>query len=175
MSLAATGRRIFGLTCLFLILLVSPATANEIVFDQQEIAQLFAVNEAIHSLIRDVTTTQKSLPEFEVEKIQSYSLIGTSLEAIQECLNTVLMVAALLSKMEIPADQIRLLNVLRGELLPNSKAYITAKQKAIVDIARAHVSDDKFALYSGRATNIIEGHTVPLLEKLYQRLVSVQK
>lgn len=174
MNVAATGRRIFRLTCL-LVLLISPATANEVVFDQRDIAQLYAVNVAIQSLIRDVTTTQKSLPEFEVEKIQSYSLIGTSLEAIQERLNTVLMVAVLSSKMEMQSDQIRLLNVLYSELLPNSKAYVTAKQKAIVDIARAYVSDDKFALYSGRATNILEGHTVPLLEKLYQRLVSVQK
>jgi hypothetical protein len=143
MSLAHTGTRIFTLTCLFLSLLVLPATAKVAVFNQQDIARLTEIHGAIQSLMQDVDVTLKSVPSYESGKIQAYAIIELILEAARERLGCILLLVAASAEMEAWNDQARILNVLYGELLPKSKAYVTAKKNAIIRIASAESDHSK--------------------------------
>lgn len=166
----------FAFVSLFMLSVASTANAaNVTVFNQQDIAQLSAVNNAIQSLKQDVTVSLKTLPPHEVEKIQSYAYIEMSLEAIQERLTTVFLLMLTTTQMETWNDQARILNVLYGEVLPKAKIYLMAKQRGIVGIATAHSGDNMFAQYSERAASIVDSQAVPMLDRFYQRLASIHK
>jgi hypothetical protein len=157
------------------VTLAFPTVCRAAVFNQQDIARLSEINNAIQSLKQDITTTLKSLPSYEVERIQAYSFIEVSLEAAQERLNSIMMMVMISTVMESSSDQLRILNALYGELLPQSKAYVNAKQDSIMNIASAFPQDNMFVLYTGRAANILGAHALPLLDGLYQTLASIHR
>jgi hypothetical protein len=167
MNSSARRQRVFVLISLFLLMVIFPAKADAVVFNQQDINQLVEVYKTVQSLAQDVSSSLRSLPSYEVGKIQSYAVVELNLEAIRERWNSVFLLVAVSSQLETRADEARVLNLLHGEVLPKAQEYVAAKKNAIVSLGRAQ-SDNQLALYSGRAASIIENQSLPLLDRLYR-------
>jgi hypothetical protein len=173
MDSGVRGKRVFAVIFLFLIVLIFPPRANAVVFNQQDIDRLAEVASAIQSLAQDITRSLKNFTPYEVGKTKMYAIIEADLEATRERWDSVLLLVIVVSQMETWSDEAKILNLLYEEVLPKAKVYVTAKKNAIVRIGGA--SDNQLALYSGRAASILENQALPLLDRLYQRIMSIRK
>ncbi len=150
-----------------LALAVSPARAA--VLDENAASRLAALNEAIKSFEDDVSSALHDLPSNEAEQIESYAYVELNLEAAHERLNTVFMLAAVSVYVESTSDQLLILNLMHGQLLPQSKSLLNEKRNAIASMAAAHPANQVLATYATRAAALLGERAIPLLDELYRR------
>jgi hypothetical protein len=62
-----------------------------------------------------------------------------------------------------------------GQLLPQSKNYLSEKADAIASMAATHPTNRVFAAYSVRARAILGDRAIPLLDELYRRIGDLQR
>jgi hypothetical protein len=175
MDCGAISKRVFLCALLSITFLAHAAPTQVTVFNQQDVDRLLQIGNAIQSLKEDVTISLKSLPSHQVERIQSYAFLEVSLEAVQERLNSVLILVGTANVMETWNDQARILNGMYGELLPKTKIYLNAKRTAIINIASGHSADNMYVAYSNRAAGILGDRALPLIDEMYQRIARLRK
>ncbi|HEY6257230.1 MAG TPA: hypothetical protein VIY51_15710 [Xanthobacteraceae bacterium] len=140
------------------------------VLDDNDTARLAGVNEAIQSFEDDVSAALHDLPGNDAEQIESYSYVELNLEAAHERLNTIFMLVAVSAYMESPSDQLLILHVMYGQVLPQSRSYLSEKERAIASMAATHPESRVFAAYSARAKDILRDRAIPLLDELHRRI-----
>ncbi len=143
--------------------------ARAAVLDDNDASRLAGINEAIKSFEDEVSAALHDLPPNDAEQIESYAYVELNLEAAHERLNTIFMLVAVSSYMESLSDQLLILNVMHGQLLPQSRNYLNEKQNAIASMAAAHPSNKVLATYGTRAGAILGDRAIPLLDELYRR------
>jgi hypothetical protein len=153
-------------------LAASPARAA--VLDENDASRLAGISEAIKSFEDDVSSALHDLPSNDAEQIESYAYVELNLEAAHERLNTVFMLVAVAIYVESSSDQFLILNVMYGQLLPQSKNYLREKQNAIASMATAHPTSTVLATYGTRASAVLGDRAIPLLDELYRRIGGVQ-
>jgi hypothetical protein len=161
------GRATLGLLTA-LALAVPPARAA--VFDDNDTARLAGVSEAIQKFEDEVSAALHDLPQGDAEQIEAYSYVELNLEAAHERLNTVFMLVAVSTYMESQSDQLLILHVMYGQLLSQSRNYLSEKDRAIASMAAVHPDNKVFAAYSARASGILRDRAMPLLEELRRRI-----
>jgi hypothetical protein len=164
----------------WLFVLVSafaPATlpARAAVFDDSDTSRLAGINEAIKAFEDDVSSALHDLPPNDAEQIESYAYVELNLEAAHERLNTLFMLVAVSIYMESSSDQFLILNVMYGQLLPQSKNYLREKERAIASMAAAHPANTVLAAYGTRASAVLRDRAIPLLDELYRRIGDLQR
>jgi hypothetical protein len=169
------GDRIAAGAILCLALLLASTPARAAVVDENDTSRLASINEAIQSFEDEVSAALHDLPPNDAEQIESYSYVELNLEAAHERLNTMFMLVAVSVYMEAPSDQLLILNVMYGQILPQSKNYLIEKKNAIASMAAAHPANKVFAAYSARASAILGDRAVPLLDELYRRMSALQR
>ena len=158
-----------------LALLMASAPARAAIVDENDTSRLADINEAIQSFEDDVSAALHDLPPNDAEQIESYSYVELNLEAAHERLNTMFMLIAVSVYMESPPDQLLILNIMHGQILPQSKNYLIEKKNAIASMAAAHPANKVFAAYSARASALLGDRAVPLLDELYRRMGALQR
>jgi hypothetical protein len=156
-----------------LALATSPARAA--VLDESDTSRLAGINEAIKSFEDDVSSALHDLPPNEAEQIESYAYVELNLEAAHERLNTVFMLVAVSTYVESSSDQLLILSVMHGQLLPQSKSYLSEKANAIASMAAAHPANPVFAAYRTRAAALLGDRAIPLLDELYRRIGDLRR
>jgi hypothetical protein len=154
---------------LLIVLALATSPARAAVLDESAASRLAAINEAIKSFEDDVSSALHDLPSNEAEQIESYAYVELNLEAAHERLNTVFMLAAISVYVESPSDQLLILNLMHGQLLPQSKNYLNEKRNAISSMAAAHPANRVLATYGIRAAALLGDRAIPLLDELYRR------
>ncbi len=168
--------RLAATTCAFAIgfaLANGPAPAA--VFDQGDTSRLAGINEAIQAFENDVGSALHNLTSDDAEEIESYAYVELNLEAAHERLNNVFMLVAVSVFMDSTSDQLLVLDVLHGQLLPRSKNYLNEKNDAIASMAAAHPSNAVFADYRSRADALLGGRAIPFLDELYERIAAARR
>jgi hypothetical protein len=160
-----------ALWLLVLVIAVASATspARAAVLDANDTSRLAGAIEAIKSFEDDVSAALHDLPSDDAEQIESYAYVELNLEAAHERLNTIFMLVAVSSYVESSSDQLLILNVMHGQLLPQSRNYLREKQSAIASMAAAHPSNKVLAAYGARASAVLGDRAMPLLDELYRR------
>src|SRR5215470_2055094 len=120
MRLAATA-------CAVAIGVLATFSADAAVFDEHDTSRLASINEAIQSLENDVGSALHNLSSDDAEQIEAYAYVELNLQAAHERLNTVFMLVAVSSYMEAPSDQLLILHVMYGQLLSQSRNYLSEK------------------------------------------------
>jgi hypothetical protein len=162
--------RIAPLRCGLLIAMALAALpARAAVLEDSDASRLADLNETIKSFEDEVSAALHDLSSNDAEQIESYAYVELNLEAAHERLNTLFMLVAVSLYMEAQSDQLLILNVMHGQLLPQSRNYLNEKNNAIASMAAAHPSNKTLAAYSTRANGIFEERALPLLEELYRR------
>jgi hypothetical protein len=156
-----------------LALAVLPARAA--VLDAHDTSRLAAINDAIQSFEDDVGSALHNLPPDAADQIESYAYVELNLEAAHERLNNIFMLMAVSGFMDAESDQLLVLDVMYGQLLPRSKNYLIIKQDAIASMAAAHPDNKVFAAYSTRANALIAEKAIPLLDEIYQRIGALRR
>jgi hypothetical protein len=151
-----------------LTLAVPPSRAA--VFDDNDTARLAGVSEAIQKFEDEVSAALHDLPQGDAEQIEAYSYVELNLEAAHERLNTVFMLVAVSAYMESQSDQLLILHVMYGQLLSQSRNYLSEKDRAIASMAAVHPNNKVFAAYSARASEVLRDRAMPLLEELRRRI-----
>jgi hypothetical protein len=154
---------------LLLALALAPLPARAAAFDENDTSRLVGINEAIKSFEDDVSSALHDLPSNEAEQIESYAYVELNLEAAHERLNTIFMLVAVSLYMESPSDQLLISNVMHGQLLLQSKNFLSEKADAIASMAAAHPANKVFAAYTARASAILRNQAIPLLEELVRK------
>jgi hypothetical protein len=152
-----------------LIVFALTLSARAAVLDENDASRLAAINEAIKSFEDDVNSALHDLPNNEAEKIESYAYVKLNLEAAHERLNTVFMLAAVSVYVESASDRLLILNLMHGQLLPQSKNYLNEKRNAIASMATAHPANQALATYAARGAALLGDRAIPLLDELYRR------
>src|ERR1700691_2283868 len=111
-----------------LVLAALPARAA--VLDEHDTARLAEINEAIQSFENDVGSALHNLPPDAADQIESYAYVEMNLEAAHERLNTIFMLVAVSAFMDTPSDELLVLDVMHGQLLPRSKNFLNVKTDA---------------------------------------------
>jgi hypothetical protein len=157
--------------CLVLLIVLALATSpvRAAVLDDSDASRLAAINEAIKSFEDDVSSALHDLPSNEAEQIESYAYVELNLEAAHERMNTVFMLTAVSVYVESPSDRLLILNLMHGQLLPQSKNYLNEKRNAIASMAAAHPANQVLATYGRRAAALLADRAIPLLDELYRR------
>jgi len=145
------------------------------ILDERDTSRLAGINEAIQSFENDVGSALHNLSSDDAEQIESYAYVELNLEAAHERLNTVFMLVAVSIFMETAADQLLVLDVLHGQILPRSKNYLNEKKDAIASMAAAHPANQVFADYSSRAEALLGGRAIPFLDELYERIEAARR
>jgi hypothetical protein len=60
--------------------------------------------------------------------------------------------------------------VMYGQLLSQSRNYLSEKDRAIASMAAVHPDNKVFAAYSARASEVLRDRAMPLLEELRRRI-----
>jgi hypothetical protein len=154
-------------------LTASPARAA--VLDENDASRLAGISEAIKSFEDDVSSALHDLPSGDAEQIEAYAYVELNLEAAHERLNTVFMLVAVAIYVESSSDQLLILNVMYGQLLPQSKNYLREKRDAIASMAAAHPTNTVLATYGTRASAVLGDRAIPLLDELYRRIGGLQR
>src|SRR5260370_3847537 len=136
------------------------------VLDDNDRSRLAGISEAIKSFENEVSAALHDLPANDAEQIESYAYVELNLEAAHERLNTIFMLVAVSSYMESLSDQLLILNVMHGQLLPQSRNYLNEKQNAIASMAAAHPSNKVLPTYGTRAGPLLDTHANPPLTHL---------
>jgi hypothetical protein len=160
---------------LLIALALSALPARAAVLDENDTSRLAAINEAIKSFEDDISSSLHDLPPNDAEQIESYAYVELNLEAAHERLNTIFMLVAVSVYLESSSDQLLILNVMYGQLLPQSKNYLSEKADAIASMAATHPASKVFAAYSARARAILGDRAIPLLDELYRRIGDLQR
>jgi hypothetical protein len=162
--------RIAPLRCGLLIAMALVALpARAAVLEDSDASRLADLNETIKSFEDEVSAALHDLSSNDAEQIESYAYVELNLEAAHERLNTLFMLVAVSLYMEAQSDQLLILNVMHGQLLPQSRNYLNEKNNAIASMAAAHPGNKTLAAYGTRANGIFEERALPLLEELYRR------
>jgi hypothetical protein len=164
--------RIAGRATLALLTALTLAVppARSAVFDDNDTARLAGVSEAIQKFEDEVSAALHDLPQGDAEQIEAYSYVELNLEAAHERLNTVFMLVAVSAYMESQSDQLLILHVMYGQLLSQSRNYLSEKDRAIASMAAVHPDNKVFAAYSMRTDEILRDRAMPLLEELRRRI-----
>jgi hypothetical protein len=152
-----------------LLVALSTLPARAAVLDDNDTSRLAGINEAIKSFEDDVSSALHDLPSNDAEQIESYAYVELNLEAAHERLNTIFMLVAFSTYMESSSDQLLILNVMHAQLLRQSKNYLSEKADAIASMAATHPANEVFAAYRMRATALLGGRAIPLLDELYRK------
>jgi hypothetical protein len=145
-----------------------PATAA--VFNDNDIARISEISDAIMSLDDEVSRAMHDLPPDDAEEIEAYSYVELNLQAAQERLNSVFLLTAVSIYMESPIDQQQIENLMYRQILPQSRIFLHQKTDAIASMAASHPSKAEFKAYSARAAAILSERAVPLLQELSRRI-----
>ena len=154
---------------LLIVLALATSPVRAAVLDDSDASRLAAINEAIKSFEDDVSSALHDLPSNEAEQIESYAYVELNLEAAHERMNTVFMLTAVSVYVESPSDRLLILNLMHGQLLPQSKNYLNEKRNAIASMAAAHPANRVLATYGTRAAALLADRAIPLLDELYRR------
>ena len=158
-----------GRFALIIALALATLPARAASLDENDASRLAAINEAIKSFEDDVSSALHDVPSNEAEQIESYAYVELNLEATHERLNTVFMLAAVSVYVESASDRLLILNLMHGQLLPQSKNYLNEKRSAIASMATAHPANQVLATYAARAAALLGDRAIPLLDELYRR------
>ncbi|HWF93980.1 MAG TPA: hypothetical protein VG291_03380 [Xanthobacteraceae bacterium] len=158
-----------GRFALIIALALATLPARAAGLDENDASRLAAINEAIQSFEDDVSSALHEVPSDEAEQIESYAYVELNLEATHERLNTVFMLAAVSVYVESASDQLLILNLMHGQLLPQSKNYLNEKRNAIASMATAHPENQVLATYAARAAALLGDRAIPLLDEFYRR------
>ena len=168
--------RLAARACVLVIgFMLTAFSAQAAVFDAHDTARLASINEAIQSFENDVGAALHNLSSDDAEKIESYAYVELNLEAAHERLNNVFMLVAVSIYVESPSDELLVLHVLYGQILPRSRNYLNEKKDAIASMAAAHPTNQVFASYSSRASALLGGQAIPFLEELYERIGALRR
>jgi hypothetical protein len=151
-------------------LVMAALPARAAVLDEHDTARLAEINDAIQSFENDVGSALHNLPADAADQIESYAYVELNLEAAHERLNTIFMLVAVSAFMDAPSDELLVLDVMHGQLLPRSKNFLNVKTDAIASMAAAHPDNKVFTAYSTRASALLGERAVALLDELYQRI-----
>jgi hypothetical protein len=154
---------------LLVVLALATPPARAAALEDSDASRLADVNEAIKSFEENVSAALHDLPPNDAEQIESYAYVELNLEAAHERLNTLFMLVAVSLYMESPSDQLLVLNVMHGQLLPQSRNYINEKRNAIASMAASHPTNQTLAAYTMRANAILGDRALPLLDELYRK------
>ena len=154
-----------------LVLAALPVRAA--ILDANDTARLAGINEAIQSFEDDVRSALHHLSANDAEQLESYSYVGLNLEAAHERLNSIFMLVAVSIYVETPSDQLLILDIMHGQLLPQSKNYLAEKQNAIASMSAAHPANKVFETYSTRANALLGDRAIPFLDELYRRIGAI--
>jgi hypothetical protein len=169
------ARRAAGRFGLLFALALATFPARAAVFEENDTSRLADINEAIKSFEDDVSSALHDLPANDAEQIESYAYVELNLEAAHERLNTIFMLVAVSVYMDSSSDQLLTANVMRAQLLPQSKNYLNEKMDAIASMAAAHPANKVFAAYSTRANAVLGARAIPMLDELYRRIGELQR
>jgi hypothetical protein len=161
---------IFRRALIALALALAALPARAAAFDENDTSRLAGINQAIQSFEDDVSSALHDLPSNEAEQIESYAYVELNLEAAHERLNTIFMLVAVSIYMDSTSDQLLISNVMYGQLLPQTKNYLSEKANAIASMAAAHPANKVFAAYSTRASAILGNRAIPLLDELARKI-----
>lgn len=168
--------RIAARTCVLAIgLVLATFSVRAAVFDDHDTSRLAGINEAIQSFENDVGSALHNLSSDDAEQIESYAYVELNLEAAHERLNNVFMLVAVSIYMESSSDQLLVLDVLYGQILPRSKNYVNEKNDAIASMAAAHPENQVFAGYRSRADVLLGGQAIAFLDELYERIAALRR
>lgn len=173
MTFRNAARAATGVALAIVIALAGAAKAA--VFNDNDTSRMAEINEAIVSLEQDVGRSLHGVPPGDAEQIEAYSYVELNLEAAQERLNSIFLLVAVSIYVDAPTDQLQILNLIYGHILPPSRAYLMEKKDAIASMAASHPANDAFAAYSMRASGILGDRAVPLLDELYGRIAALQR
>jgi hypothetical protein len=162
-------------SALLIVFVLMTSSARAAVFDENDTSRMTSIDEAMTSLEEDVSRSLHNLPPNDAEQIEAYSYVELNLEAAQERLNSVFLLTAVSIYMESFTDQLQILHLMYGQLLPQSKSYLIEKRNAIASMARSHPANAEFAAYSARAAAILGDRAVPLLDELYQKIGALHR
>jgi len=160
---------------LVIALALATLPARAAAFDENDTSRLAGINEAIKSFEDDVSSALHDLPSNDPEQIESYAYVELNLEAAHERLNTIFMLVAVSTYVESSSDQLLILNVMYGQLLPQSKNYLSEKENAIASMAAAHPANKALATYGTRASAVLGDRAIPLLDELYRRIGDLRR
>jgi hypothetical protein len=160
---------------LLIALALATWPASSATLEEGDASRLAEINEAIKSFEDDVSAALHNLPSGDAEQIESYAYVQLNLEAAHERLNTVFMLVAVSIYMESPSDQLLVLNLMHGQLLPQSKNYVNEKKNAIASMAATHPANQTLAAYSARANALLGDRALPLLDGLFRRTGELQR
>lgn len=169
MSSEPTTARAISRCVLLAALALAVLPARAAVPDENDTSHLAGINDAIKSFEDEVSSALHDLPPADAEQIESYAYVELNLEAAHERLNTIFVLVAISAYVESASDQFLILNLMHGQLLPQSKNYLRQKQDAIASMAAAHPGSKVFATYSARATALLGDQAIPFLEELYRK------
>ncbi len=140
------------------------------VFHEADTMRLAAINAALQTLEDKVSAALHDLPQNDAEQIEAYSYVQLNLEAAHERLNTVFMLVAVSAYMESQSDQLLILHVMYGQILPQSRNYLDEKARGIASMAATHPENKVFADYRARAKELLQDSAMPLLDDFYRRI-----
>ena len=164
-----------ALRCALVILPLMTLAAKAAVFDEADASRMTQINEAIASLQNDVSRSLHGLPPNDAEKIEAYSYVALNLEAAQERLNSIFLLMVVCIYADSLSDQLQILHLMYGPVLPPSRTYLIEKKDAIASMATSHPGNDEFAAYSTRAGAILGEQAIPLLDELYRRIAAMPR
>jgi hypothetical protein len=153
-----------------LFLALTSASARAAAFGEADTARLAGLIEQVKSFEDDVSSALHDVPPGDAEKIESYAYVQLNLEAAHERLNTVFMLLAVSTYVESTFDQALILDLMHGQLLPQSKNYLDEKASNIASMSAAHPADQALAGYAKRAAGILGQSGIALLDEFERQI-----
>ncbi len=152
-----------------------PLPAQAAALDDGDTSRLAGLIETVKAFEDDVSKALHDVQPNDAEQIESYAYVQLNLEAAHERLNTVFMLVAVSSYVESATDQLLILQLMHGQLLPQSKSYLNEKMDNIASMAAAHPTDQTLADYATRASGILGERGVRLLDEFDRKIADTHK
>jgi hypothetical protein len=171
---SATAAAILGIAVSGLLAL-SPFGVQAAGLDDSDTTRLAGLIDQIKAFEDDVSSALHNVPPGDAEAIESYAYVQLNLEAAHERLNTVFMLVAVSGYVESATDQLLILDLMHGQLLPQSKSYLNQKMDNIASMAAAHPADQALANYATRAAGVLGERGVRLLDEFDRKIAEIHR
>jgi hypothetical protein len=150
-----------------------PAAAATL--DDADAARLAGLIDQVKAFEDDVGAALHNVPPGDAEQIEAYAYVQLNLEAAHERLNTVFMLLAVSSYVESSSDQLLVLDLMRGQLLSQSRNYLDQKADNIASMAAAHPADEILASYAKRAAGVLGETGVGMLADFDRKIADTKR
>lgn len=138
--------------------------------DDADTTELAGLIDQVKTFEEDVSKALHNMAPNDAEQIEAYAYVQLNLEAAHERLNTVFMLVAISGYVESTNDQLLILRLMHGQLLPQSKSYLNEKTDNIASMAAAHPADRTLAGYATRAAGVLGEKGVRLLDDFDRKI-----